>query len=71
MSNLQENYINPFDNESLSFQVLKNQQGEFSLWPAQHQVPSGWDIQHGPDTRTSCIAYVEKHWLAINPFQQA
>lgn len=23
MSNLQENYINPFDNESLSFQVLK------------------------------------------------
>ncbi|NUF13879.1 MbtH family protein, partial [Acinetobacter oleivorans] len=29
MSNLQENYINPFDNESLSFQVLKNQQGEF------------------------------------------
>ena len=24
MSNLQENYINPFDNESLSFQVLRN-----------------------------------------------
>jgi len=50
---------------------LKNQQGEFSLWPAQHQVPSGWDVQHGPDTRASCIAYVEKHWVTINPFQQA
>ncbi|MGT2549591.1 MbtH family NRPS accessory protein [Acinetobacter geminorum] len=71
MSNLQENHINPFDNESLSFQILENQQGEFNLWLAQHQVPSGWVVQHGPDTPASCIVYVEKHWLAIAPFQQA
>ncbi len=71
MSTLQENYLNPFDNENLSFFVLKNHQGEFSLWPEFHPVPAGWDIQHGADSRASCIQYVEKHWKSINPFQSA
>lgn len=71
MSQLQENYLNPFDNEQLPFQVLKNQHGEYSLWPATHPVPQGWDSQFGPNSRGACIDYVEKHWHSINPFQQA
>lgn len=69
MSNLQESYINPFDNENLSFHVLQNQQGEYSLWPTQQPTPQGWQAQFGPDSRKACIAYVEKHWTSINPFQ--
>lgn len=71
MSTLQDHYINPFDNDALSFHVLKNQQGEYSLWPQPHALPAGWEVQFGPDSRTACIAYVETHWTAINPFQQA
>lgn len=71
MSNLQENYINPFDNENLTFLVLKNAQGEYSLWPEFHALPTGWDVQYGADTRAACIAYIEKHWTSIHPFQLA
>lgn len=71
MSTLQENYINPFDNETLSFFVLKNIKGEFSLWPEFHTLPAGWEVQLGPTTRSECIGYVEQHWKAINPFQVA
>ncbi|ENX35677.1 hypothetical protein F889_00752 [Acinetobacter colistiniresistens] len=71
MSTLQENYINPFDNEKLSFFVLKNVQGEFSLWPEFHALPAGWEVQLGPDTRSECIRYVEQHWKSINPFHVA
>lgn len=71
MSQLQENYVNPFDNEQLPFQVLKNQAGEYSLWPATHHLPAGWESHFGPDTRSACIDYVEQHWTSINPFQHA
>lgn len=69
MSNLQENYVNPFDNENLSFFVVKNDQAEFSLWPEFHPIPAGWQVQLGPTTRAACIDYVEQHWPSINPFQ--
>lgn len=71
MSNFQENYINPFDNEKFAFNVLKNQQGEYSLWPESYAIPAGWNIQFGPETRAQCIQYVETHWHSINPFQSA
>ena len=71
MRNLQENYINPFDNEELSFHVLKNTKGEFSLWPESHPLPSGWEAQFGPAARSACIDYVEQYWHTINPFQSA
>ncbi len=71
MSTLQENYINPFDNENLSFFVLKNIKGEYSLWPEFHALPAGWEVQFGPATRAECIGYVEQHWKSIHPFQVA
>ncbi|WP_445116227.1 MbtH family NRPS accessory protein [Acinetobacter sp. WZC-1] len=71
MSTAQDNYINPFDNDTLSFQVLKNSKGESSIWPVMNPVPSDRDVQFEPDTRASCITHVEKHWAAINPFQQS
>lgn len=71
MSNLQENYVNPFDNEQLDFTVLKNQKGEYSLWPQIHEVPTGWEVQFGPSNRAACIEYVQSYWTSIQPFAQA
>jgi len=71
MTTLQENYINPFDNENLSFFVLRNVKGEFSLWPEFHALASGWDVQLGLASRAESIGYFEQHWKSINPFQMA
>lgn len=61
-------YLNPFDSEKLSFFVLLNQQGQYSLWPEFASQPIGWEIVLGPVSRSECVTYVEQHWKAINPF---
>ncbi|MFT4047565.1 MAG: MbtH family protein [Solimonas sp.] len=63
-----ESLPNPFDDDSLSFLVLRNAQGQYSLWPTFAAVPGGWEIRFGPDTRAACIAHVEEQWLDIQPF---
>lgn len=63
-----DSYQNPFDNDDLSFTVLVNDLGQYSLWPEFAPSPSGWRPCFGPDTRQACLDYVERHWLSINPF---
>ncbi|WP_028104742.1 MbtH family protein [Pseudoduganella violaceinigra] len=66
MSN--ENTTNPFDDERHQFTVLRNSDGQYSLWPEFAPVPAGWLACHGPAQRSECVDYIERHWLAINPF---
>lgn len=59
--------LNPFDNENGTFYALINDEGQYSLWPTFAQVPSGWKIVHGAETRKSCLDYVEKYWKDMRP----
>lgn len=58
---------NPFDNNDLTFSVLVNAAGQHSLWPHFVDVPSGWDVVHGPDNRAACLDYVEVNWTDMRP----
>ncbi|STI77188.1 enterobactin synthase subunit F [Escherichia coli] len=37
-------FSNPFDDPQGAFYILRNAQGQFSLWPQQCALPAGWDI---------------------------
>jgi len=58
---------NPFDDDGASFLVLVNAEGQHSLWPAFADVPAGWEIAHGEDSRAGCLAYVESSWTDMRP----
>lgn len=58
---------NPFDNEDGRFLVLVNQEQQHSLWPADLDVPAGWTTVKQPDSRASCLAFVEDHWTDLRP----
>lgn len=59
--------INPFDDEAGVFYVLVNDEEQHSLWPAFADVPEGWRVVFGEDTRASCLEYVEQNWTDIRP----
>lgn len=59
--------VNPFDDSSAEFLVLVNSENQHSLWPTFADVPGGWTVVHGPDTRQSCLDYVEEHWTDLRP----
>jgi MbtH protein len=58
---------NPFDDPSGLFVVLRNADGQHSLWPAAMEVPAGWEVVHPNDTRQACLDYVEEHWADMRP----
>ncbi|QFZ20394.1 MbtH family protein [Saccharothrix syringae] len=58
---------NPFDDESGRFYVLANDEEQHSLWPAFLQVPTGWRVVFGEQSRAACLAYVEENWTDLRP----
>jgi MbtH protein len=58
---------NPFETEDGSFHAVVNDEGQYSLWPGFVDVPAGWRIAHGSDTRAACLDYIEKNWTDMRP----
>ncbi|MEM9135139.1 MAG: MbtH family protein [Actinomycetota bacterium] len=63
--------MNPFDDEDARFLVLRNVQGQYSLWPVFADVPGGWDVVLAETDRATCLAYVDEHWTDLRPAQLA
>ena len=59
--------MNPFDDADGSFFVLVNAEGQHSLWPAFAEVPAGWTVGFGKDSRQACLDYVERSWVDMRP----
>ncbi|GAA3166851.1 hypothetical protein GCM10020255_052920 [Rhodococcus baikonurensis] len=58
---------NPFDDEDGRFYVLVNDEDQHSLWPTFSEVPAGWRVVFGEDSRKACLEYVEANWTDMRP----
>ncbi|MFE0916413.1 MbtH family protein [Streptomyces nigra] len=58
---------NPFDDDEGRFLVLVNDEGQHSLWPSFAEVPGGWVVVFGEDSRQACLDYVDAHWTDLRP----
>ncbi|MCK9878876.1 MbtH family protein [Frankia sp. AgPm24] len=56
-----------FDDASGSFLALVNGAGQYSLWPTFLDVPAGWRVAFGPDSRGQCLDHVERTWTNMRP----
>lgn len=55
------------DNDDARYQVLRNDEDQYSLWPAHLDVPAGWDQVGKEGTRDECSAYVDEVWTDMRP----
>ncbi|MFZ2529310.1 MAG: MbtH family protein [Rhodococcus sp. (in: high G+C Gram-positive bacteria)] len=58
---------NPFDDEDGRFYVLVNDEEQYSLWPTFAEVPQGWRVVFGEESRPACVEYVEQNWTDMRP----
>jgi MbtH protein len=58
---------NPFEDADGTYLVLVNEENQHSLWPEFAEVPAGWTVAHGPDSRQACLEYVEANWSDMRP----
>jgi len=58
---------NPFDDDNETFVVLVNAEDQHSLWPTFADVPVGWRVAFGENSRAACLDFVEKNWSDVRP----
>jgi MbtH protein len=58
---------NPFEDEDGTYLVLVNEEDQHSLWPSFLDVPAGWTVRYGGDTRQACLDYIERTWTDMRP----
>jgi MbtH protein len=56
----------PFDDPNGRFNVLINEEEQYSLWPELLDIPAGWTSVAVGDIE-ECSAYVDKHWTDMRP----
>ncbi|WP_331723497.1 MbtH family protein [Streptomyces sp. NBC_00122] len=58
---------NPFENDDARYLVLVNEENQHSLWPAFAEVPVGWTVAHGEDSRQACLDHINESWTDMRP----
>ncbi len=49
------------------YQVVKNDEEQFSIWPAHREVPDGWAAIGVQGAKEECLAYIETTWVDMRP----
>lgn len=58
---------NPFEDDEGQYLVLRNDEGQYSLWPNHIEVPAGWQQVFGEAGRQECLDHIEQTWTDMRP----
>jgi MbtH protein len=54
-------------NDDIQYQVLINDEEQYSLWPAANEVPAGWRSVGKEGSKQECMDYVDEMWTDMRP----
>ncbi|HWM06188.1 MAG TPA: MbtH family NRPS accessory protein [Actinophytocola sp.] len=49
------------------YKVVVNDEGQYSIWLADQEVPSGWRAEGTKGDRESCLAHIDEVWTDMRP----
>ena len=49
------------------FKVLRNEEGQYSIWPAKKSNPAGWVEEGFSGAKEECSRFVDDHWTDLRP----
>jgi len=55
-----------FDDVS-DFQVVLNDEGQYSIWPADRDRPAGWHAAGFNGPRDECLRHIDEVWTDLRP----
>jgi MbtH protein len=56
-----------FDDEEAIFEVVLNHEEQYSIWPADREIPNGWRKAGKQGKKAECLAYVDQVWTDMRP----
>jgi MbtH protein len=55
------------DDDNTTYQVLRNDEEQYSLWPLTLDIPAGWQAVGKQGTKAECMSYVDEVWTDMRP----
>lgn len=47
--------------------VVVNDEEQYSIWPAERELPAGWRAAGFTGTEEECLAYIDETWTDMRP----
>jgi MbtH protein len=55
------------EGDRTTYRVVVNHEEQYSIWPADKEMPAGWSEAGKQGTRDECLAYIEEAWTDMRP----
>ena len=49
------------------YKVVVNHEEQYSIWPADREIPLGWRDAGKSGLKDECLAYIEEVWTDMRP----
>lgn len=50
-----------------NFQVVVNDEQQYSIWPTDRDLPTGWQSEGTSGPKDDCLAHIELVWTDMRP----
>ena len=55
------------ETDARQYTVLVNDEEQYSLWPAEKEIPRGWSEAGKQGSQEECTKYVDEVWTDMRP----
>jgi MbtH protein len=56
-----------FEDDTRQYAVVRNDEHQYSIWPADREPPAGWTAAGPVATRTDCLEHIRGAWTDLRP----
>jgi MbtH protein len=49
------------------FEVVMNDEEQYSIWPAEKVLPAGWRLAGKRDVKAACLEFIDEAWMDMRP----
>ncbi|MFE9632767.1 MbtH family protein [Streptomyces sp. NPDC006463] len=49
------------------YQVVVNDEEQYSIWPADRELPAGWHAEGTRGEKAHCLAHIDEVWTDMRP----
>ncbi|MFD0279212.1 MbtH family protein [Kitasatospora sp. NPDC127111] len=49
------------------YQVVVNHEEQYSIWPADRELPAGWRAEGPRGEKAQCLAHIDEVWTDMRP----
>jgi MbtH protein len=53
--------------DTTAYVVVKNHEEQYSIWPADRELPLGWAATTKIGVKSECLAYINDTWTDMRP----